>query len=83
MIFFSYSFPGALQTKLQILLNFDLSKKMINDFVPLLEIKESYLRQIFEQFAEEQSQIPHENRIYYFSQKLNVSILVVSFYHLY
>lgn len=72
-----------MRAKLDILLSFDSSKKMINDFVPLLQIKEPYLRQIFELFAQEQSQIPHENRIYYFSRKLNVSIhLSMSFYHL-
>lgn len=65
---------------MDILLNFDLSKKTINDFVPLLQIKEPYLRQIFELFAQEQSQIQCENRIYYFSRKLNVSIhLALSF----
>lgn len=46
---------------------------MVNDFVPLLEMKENQLRQIIELFAQEQSRIPCENRIYYFSRKLNVS----------
>lgn len=63
-----------MQTKLDILLKFDLSRKMIDDFVPLLEIREHRLRQIFELFAQEQSKIPCENRIYYFSRKLNVSM---------
>lgn len=69
---FSLQFSDELQAKLDILLNFNLSSANINDFVPLLQINQPYLRQIFDLFAQEQSQIPCENRIHYFSRKLNV-----------
>lgn len=74
IMFYSLQFSDDLQSKLNILLEFNLSKKTINDFAPLVQIKEPYLRQIFELFAQEQNQIPHGNRIYHFSRKLNVCI---------
>lgn len=48
---------------------------MINDFVPLLELKEDRLNQVCELIFQEQDRMPGGNRIYYFSQKLKVSFI--------
>lgn len=51
-----------------------MSKNMINNLVPLLEMKEDRLRQVCELMCQEQYRIPGGNRIFYFSHKLKVRL---------
>lgn len=46
----------------------------VNHFVPLLELKLTDLKQIAKQATAERMVVPKENRIYYFSTKLEVSV---------
>lgn len=63
-----------LQSKLKQLYMLDLKDNMINDFIPLLEMKEDRLQQVCESMIAEHASIPGGNRIHYFSSKLNVRL---------
>lgn len=62
----------VLQTRLSILHKLNLSDKTINNFVPLLEMKEYQLRKVCDSIMTESKLVPGGNRIYYLSNKLKV-----------
>lgn len=66
------SIADVLQEKLNILRTISSTENMINDFVPLLEMREERLKQVCDSMDAESDLIPGGNRIYYFSHKLNV-----------
>lgn len=63
----------AIQAKLDLLHKLNLAGKKISDFVPLMELKADRFKQVIESMLEEQVRISGGNRIYYFSNKMNVS----------
>lgn len=65
-------FVDIIEHKLEIIQT--MCPKDINDFVPLLVLKLAALKRIARLAKAEINMVPEENRIYYFSRNLNVSL---------
>lgn len=51
-----------------------MQPKHIDDFIPLLDMKEPILREVSAIMAKEYGVIPEKNRIYYLSKELQVRL---------
>jgi len=67
-----------LENKLQFVQN--LQPRNINDFIPFLQLSQSKLQRLYKKTRKEQAHIPEGNRVYYFSNRLEVKPVLVAKY---